>query len=212
MGKLIVSSDLDFALRNVVKTIGDSPHRIYIAQKDNFNIEEARLVIAEAYIASDREKFLICLANGYNIAAQNALLKLLEEPPLNITIYLIAPSKAAFLPTVRSRLPLEVIKAPKRDFERLIDFDNLSLESIYEFLKTQKFLSKDRAKNLIEEAFISFQKRKVESHLLRKRFLDAISRGFMLLSTNSNSQNAILPILLLFMEIDSRNARTKTAK
>jgi len=42
--------------------------------------------------------------------AQNALLKLLEEPPLNTTIYLTTQSQSSLLPTIRSRCAHQALK------------------------------------------------------------------------------------------------------
>ena len=41
--------------------------------------------------------------NGITTPAQNALLKLLEEPPANTIIYIISANKELFLPTILSR-------------------------------------------------------------------------------------------------------------
>lgn len=50
--------------------------------------------------------FLIAQAELLNPAAQNALLKTLEEPPPKVTIVLSCPSPASLLPTIRSRCAL----------------------------------------------------------------------------------------------------------
>ncbi|GHS87073.1 DNA polymerase III subunit delta' [Campylobacterota bacterium] len=207
MSALIVCADLDAALAKILDRIKGAEYRIFQAEKEELNVAEARAVIAEAFVASEREKYLVIKAHGYNDKAQNALLKLLEEPPPNISFYLIAPSRAVFLPTVRSRLPLEKIAAPKLASERLIDYEHLDLEAVYEFNKKHRYLSGDRAKSLIEEAFRYFAARKIESVSLRSRFLKAFSQGFIMLSTNSSAANALMPILLLFLEANAKTAR-----
>jgi DNA polymerase-3 subunit delta' len=50
-----------------------------------------------------RRTAIIDSLDEMNTAAANALLKLLEEPPANVTIFLIAHQPAKLLPTIRSR-------------------------------------------------------------------------------------------------------------
>ncbi|WP_136646181.1 DNA polymerase III subunit delta' [Tabrizicola sp. YIM 78059] len=50
-----------------------------------------------------RRTAIIDAVDEMNTAAANALLKLLEEPPLNVTLFLIAHQPARLLPTIRSR-------------------------------------------------------------------------------------------------------------
>lgn len=48
-------------------------------------------------------------ANTLTLEASNALLKLLEEPPNNTTLYLTCPSASSLLPTIRSRCQLHTL-------------------------------------------------------------------------------------------------------
>lgn len=50
-----------------------------------------------------RRTAIIDSLDEMNTAASNALLKLLEEPPANVTLFLIAHQPARLLPTIRSR-------------------------------------------------------------------------------------------------------------
>jgi DNA polymerase III subunit delta' len=50
-----------------------------------------------------RRTAIIDAVDEMNTAAANALLKLLEEPPANVTLFLIAHQPARLLPTIRSR-------------------------------------------------------------------------------------------------------------
>jgi len=52
------------------------------------------------------KEIFILMMNGITIEAQNALLKLLEEPPEYAHFFLIVPSAHLLLPTVKSRLSL----------------------------------------------------------------------------------------------------------
>ncbi|MDE1974924.1 MAG: hypothetical protein KGI49_00185 [Patescibacteria group bacterium] len=54
----------------------------------------------------DGKKIFVLRMDGITVEAQNALLKLLEEPPEYARFFLILPSAHLLLPTVRSRLSL----------------------------------------------------------------------------------------------------------
>lgn len=72
-------------------------------------IDDSREVKAFAETRSVSEsgkKIFVLLMTGITIEAQNALLKLLEEPPAYARFFLILPSAHLLLPTVKSRLSL----------------------------------------------------------------------------------------------------------
>jgi DNA polymerase-3 subunit delta' len=62
---------------------------------------------------------------------QNSLLKLLEEPPAGVKIFILTPSKYQILETVRSRLPVRELK-----FEEEEEEIDLSRVDILEFLSS----------------------------------------------------------------------------
>ena len=109
--KILLCNDLAYAQKQLLERI-DAPF-VKTFFTEEFKVEDAHAVIREAYIAEEGGKVLILSAFTYNIYAQNALLKLLEEPPRNISFILITRAKNALLPTVRSRMQLEQMEAPK---------------------------------------------------------------------------------------------------
>ncbi len=88
-----------------------SPDVILVsAQKDRktIGIEAVRNIRESAYIAPNdlSSKFYIIKdADTMTVQAQNALLKLFEEPPANVYFILLCSSATGLLPTVRSRAP-----------------------------------------------------------------------------------------------------------
>ena len=69
-------------------------------------IDQIRALAADAVVLpneSEHKVYIIRGADAMNGAAQNALLKVLEEPPRFVSILLVAASPAALLETVRSR-------------------------------------------------------------------------------------------------------------
>ena len=79
-------------------------------EKDEFQIEQANKTLKEAYIASNETKYLFLCGATFRVEAQNALLKILEEPPKNIVFILLVSSKNSLLPTIYSRLPYKNLK------------------------------------------------------------------------------------------------------
>ncbi len=72
-------------------------------------IDEVRHIKAVAYQTpvSGTYRTIIIAAQEITHAAQNALLKILEEPPTTTQFWVVVPTASALLPTVRSRLQLE---------------------------------------------------------------------------------------------------------
>ena len=62
-----------------------------------------------------RRAVVIADAEWLNQEAQNALLRLLEEPPPRTTLVLVTASSAGLLATVRSRCQRVSLRAPRRD-------------------------------------------------------------------------------------------------
>lgn len=72
----------------------------------SFHIDKVRAVIKDAYISpneADYKFFILGNCHGMNAESQNAILKILEEPPEYVVFILTVKSKSMLLPTVLSR-------------------------------------------------------------------------------------------------------------
>jgi hypothetical protein len=81
---------------------------IVILKYGLFSVEDAREVAevaAQGPIAGEYKVIIIAASRVYR-EAQNALLKLFEEPPPGTYLFLILPTLGGLLPTLRSRLQL----------------------------------------------------------------------------------------------------------
>lgn len=77
--------------------------------KKTIAVDQIRALRLEAFIkphSAMRRVFIIKEAELMNEAAQNALLKVLEEPPKNVVFILVVSSRTLLLPTVISRCTL----------------------------------------------------------------------------------------------------------
>jgi len=97
--------DLHIISKDLAQYLDDSAARSRVMQ--NLSIDVIRqFLIAPAYLASMNGRgkvFIILQAETMSQAAQNALLKTLEEPPNAVTIILTCTSPTSLLATTRSR-------------------------------------------------------------------------------------------------------------
>ncbi len=73
---------------------------------NSFHVDTVRNIISDAYIQPNEAEYKVYIlanANCMNQNAQNALLKILEEPPKYVVFILTTESKSALLSTVLSR-------------------------------------------------------------------------------------------------------------
>lgn len=74
--------------------------------KDIIPVDDIRRIRKEAYVLpsdGDYHVYIIADSNKMNAQAQNAFLKVLEEPPQNVLFLLLVSNKESLLPTVTSR-------------------------------------------------------------------------------------------------------------
>lgn len=89
-------------------------------EKNTISIEQVRglqqfLRLKTTGKAAVRRVCTIEHANRLTTEAQNALLKILEEPPADTLLILTAESVTALLPTIRSRVQTIAVHAPTKD-------------------------------------------------------------------------------------------------
>lgn len=88
------------------------------AGKKELGVSVIREVRSDAFIRpheADRKVYIIEDADCMNQSSQNAILKVLEEPPESVIFILISKSKAFLLPTVISRCTALSLLAPAED-------------------------------------------------------------------------------------------------
>ena len=170
-------------------------------EKDEFQIEQANKTLKEAYIASNETKYLFLCGATFRVEAQNALLKILEEPPKNIVFILLVSSKNSLLPTIYSRLPYKNLKkvVEKDDIE--LNIKKLDLKDIYTFIKNSQKITKDEAINIVETILIKANKENVK---LNQKELDIFFKSIKLLELNSKPTTVLTYLLLSILEKESK--------
>ena len=166
-------------------------------EKDEFQIAQANLAIKEAYIATSEVKYIFLCGANFRVEAQNSLLKILEEPPLNIVFIILTNTKNTLLPTIYSRLPYKNLKNLQIKSESILDIKKLDLKDIYNFLKDNQKISKDEAKIVLEEILIKVKNEKIE---LKEKELEVFSKSIKLLDLNSKPINVLTLLFLTLLD------------
>lgn len=99
-----------FECTSCLKVINDNHPDILKIGDDgtskSFHIDKIRALRQDAFVVpneADYKVYILDYANNMTISAQNALLKVLEEPPKSVVFILICKSSSLLLQTIRSR-------------------------------------------------------------------------------------------------------------
>lgn len=168
-----------------------------IFEREEFKIDDAREVIAQSYLTREKESLVILAANKYNHAAQNALLKILEEPPMHVQFIVIAKNKNALLPTIRSRMRIITHRHGFSPPPFALDIQKLTLHDIYHFCKhnDNNASTKEEVKQQIQSLLFAIHEAGIR---LNARELALFDTAIRLNQNNAaEKQNYIfLPLLL----------------
>ena len=170
-------------------------------EKDEFQIEQANKTLKEAYIASNETKYLFLCGATFRVEAQNALLKILEEPPKNIVFILLVSSKNSLLPTIYSRLPYKNLKKVVNKDDIELNIKKLDLKDIYTFIKNNQKITKDEAINIVETILIKANKENIK---LNQKELDIFFKSIKLLELNSKPTTVLTYLLLSILEKEAK--------
>lgn len=192
---ILITDDVEDAFLTLSERLQGERLVSYI--REDFLIEDAKAAMAEAYISEERTKYLVLGAKSFNTVSQNALLKVLEEPPSNIAFILIATSKSMFLPTIRSRLPM--IQTQSRHSVKEVDIDlrTLDLDTLFRFVKAHEREKRHDAHALIEALF--HQAVMNEGLVLTARQSDAFEKAYRLIGLNGRMQSILVMLLMTFL-------------
>jgi DNA polymerase-3 subunit delta' len=193
-GHILIASDIESEIERLQHEL--KPLRVVKFFEENFKIEHTKLVTQEAYISESQTKYIIIAATEFTAVAQNALLKLLEEPPTNIEFIIISPTKSNLLPTVRSRLP--ILKHAKNHTQEVLDINlaKIDYKEVFAFLKEHSRISKNEAKALVEALF--FRATVVDKLILSQKQLENFDMAYRLLDLNARAQSVFAMLLMSF--------------
>lgn len=143
--------------------------------KKNIAVDQIRKLKANAYIKPHQAHtrvFIIDSADTLNDCSQNALLKVLEEPPGSTVFILIAESKASFLETIISRCVVLTLNSPS--FED--GFEYLTANSQFEHTDIEDALRNTR-NNIGKSLMLLKGNSDTKTAVAAKKFLEFMLRG-----------------------------------
>ncbi len=150
--------------------------KILMPEKGVIKVDEIRKFTSELFLlptVSKRKVFIIDDADSMNEQAQNALLKVLEEPPLYATMILITSNKEKLLRTIKSRVAeiafdslkedelKKVLEANNVEFTKdAIEYANGSAKRAIDFISDDTFeISKKLADIILERDFLKLNRK-----------------------------------------------------
>lgn len=191
---ILITSDIESEVERLKVELHGS--RVVTFMEDEFKIENAKAVVAEAYISEANTKYIILASKNFNTVSQNSLLKVLEEPPRNIEFIIVSQTKSNLLPTVRSRLPILQGKKTHREFSININLAKMDYKEVFEFLKENARVTKSRAQELVEELY--YRATVIDMLVLTSVQLENFDRAYRLLELNSRPMSVLAMILMSF--------------
>lgn len=195
-GHILICKNMEIAKAHLEEKYAQCIHHFF--EKDELLLDDAKELIKEAYIAEARYKYLIVIAKNYRIEAQNALLKILEEPPRNIAFILVALSKTALLPTVRSRMVVQELSSTNEVHPSGLDLKRLEVGHIYTFVQANQGLDKNALKECVQGIVVEA----IREHHLRfsEHELSYFQKLVHLAELNSRPQTILTALLLTILQ------------
>ena len=126
-------------------TTGQNPD-VSVREFDRMAIADVRTLIHDAMLCPvhDTARTFVIAADSILGEAQNALLKLFEEPNAHTCFYLIIPREDILLPTLRSRLAILATENVVGEHEAFSAFHGLGYRDRLELI-TKKLKAEDHA-------------------------------------------------------------------
>jgi len=194
-GHILIATDVEEEASRLEREL--KPSRVVKFIEENFKIEHAKAVLAEAYISESQTKYIVLGAEEFTAVAQNSLLKLLEEPPRNIEFIIISPTKSNLLPTVRSRLPILKVNTTHEMKEININLSRIDYAQVFAFLKENTRVKKIEAKELLESLF--YRATVIDMLILTPTQLENFDKAYRLLELNSRPQSVLAMVVMSFV-------------
>ncbi len=193
VSQVIISNNIDDTVIQL-EGLQQNERFVKIIKEDNFLVEDAKLAIEKAYMASDETTVIILAAKTFSPVVQNKLLKVIEEPPPKKEFILITPNKATILDTIRSRLPITMCSSYTEEEALGLDLSHLSLAMVYDFVQTHKRTDAKAMKSLVER--ISKEAIYSQAYNLDEKTLNLFSNAFIALDVGSPPPFVLNTLLL----------------
>jgi len=192
--QIIITTQFEQTLAKLRELALSNEVMIPIFREGNFLVEDVKLAIEKAYLASQEKTIIILAADHFSEVVQNRLLKIIEEPPPNKEFILLFPSKAIILPTIRSRLPITILDENTSMVETGLDMATLDIRAVYDFIQEHNRIQAAKAKELLEK--ISAEAIKSQQYHIDETTLNLIRDAVKVLDRGSPPAFVLTGILL----------------
>ncbi|GAB0173361.1 DNA polymerase III subunit delta' [Helicobacter trogontum] len=190
---IIISNDFESEKNYLSNTYAKEDIRIY--DLEELKIDDAHEIIEEAHIATTKDKIIAIFAFSYNHYAQNALLKILEEPPTHIIFMLYITARNKLIPTIFSRLV--VFNKSKKIHAKPLELDltRLTIPVVYEYVNKleKEHISYEQGRKILSQILDSMIANNI---LLDEKGLERFNMTLHALYSKQSVHIALLPILL----------------
>ena len=174
-------------------------------EKTEYSINEIKNIVSETKIFySQRRLYYLPNFHISSLPAQNAFLKMLEEPPLNVQIILTTDRAEKLLPTIVSRCKIinlahKVLKEDGEVESLLLNFILDKEKGIFNQKPFNK-IDKENVDKLIEQIILFFRKRLSIDSKAANVIKEIIRLKTLVTNNNLNPQLTIDHILIYIMK------------
>ena len=182
MSKAVITNNIDKFLENISGEI---------IRRDELKIEDVREIEKLAYISEKDKKSIVIAAEKFNVFAQNALLKLIEEPPKNVDFLIVTKSKYSLLDTILSRVALE-----RKIFEENEEFELKPITNEYILELLTNDMNKEEIKSMLKAI--------VKNKDLSEESLKILNDAIIMLELNIDKES-ILSLVMLSLKVENAN-------
>lgn len=197
---------------NCLKMIAETHADYFVFPKGkNFAVSDSEEVIEKAYtrpINSDKKVFMLNDFDNSNVASQNKILKILEEPTASTYFILNAKNSKKILPTIKSRTQIhsvpafskellrQILKQNKFDYsDRILSFSDgylgkaISLGENKDFFKSYDFVLSVLSDMKTSKDIIRFNMDLADknSFVLKLEIFERVLRNMLVLKSGKNN-------------------------
>lgn len=208
IGELIITNDVFNEAQNLAAILRNNGRLVRVFplgdefQKGEFKIKHAREAIDESCIAESSLKTIILAGEKFNIEAQNALLKVLEEPPQNVKFTIIAKHKSGILPTILSRLLVKNKRKKAQILRFPLNVESLGFGEIMDFVENFGFQSKQEDSRILLASLLNAVNK--ANFTLNQKELDCFNKAMMEIETYEQPKYIFLKLLLMLRNYKRR--------
>jgi len=159
----------------------NSPDVYFLEREDGkatITIDAVREMRTDMFLSSNESEYKLYIINEahlMNDASQNALLKVLEEPPENVVTLLLCDNSDAILPTVKSRA--QIIRMSLFSTEDMKDYllkNNKTASSFFSDSKSNFLIALEASQGSIGKALSLMSSKEMSSVLKERQVVDGI--------------------------------------